>query len=157
MAGAARSRGHNVTAAGVRAAPPRQKQYGVQLLLLIVSFAFAFGYPALWLGVIAFAIPVVSAVNFNKTQWPQLYATWDMMYMCERCGAISQPVLRNRCGSMTLVLAEVDRARGWVPVKSARNGGGCAKIRLHCRSYIPDAASVCRFCQRDVGPKELHA
>ncbi|HEV7390099.1 MAG TPA: hypothetical protein VGO08_00535, partial [Burkholderiales bacterium] len=88
MVGAARTRGHHVTAVSARAAPPRRRDYGPQLALAVGCFLLGFPYHIVWIGAVLFGIAVAVAVDWNRREWPSLYSTWDAKYMCERCGEI---------------------------------------------------------------------
>ena len=90
FAGAA-TRGRHITAISAKAAPPRKKSYGPAIAWLLISLPLALflAWPLL-LTAIAIGIIVIDA-QWNKKEWPKLYAVWDARYLCNRCGAMMVP------------------------------------------------------------------
>jgi len=98
--GVARSKGTQVTAVAMKAAPPLKQSFTGPAIFAFVCLLFVAAYPVAWLGVALGAALVVTSVQYNSKQWPALYAQWDALYMCERCGFIGEPAVASErlCG-----------------------------------------------------------
>lgn len=144
-----RARALNVTAVSARAAPPRRKDASVQVALAIGCLLLGFAFHVLWIGAVVFGIAAFISIEWNNREWPALHAAWDAQYMCERCGAVGIPVQHV---PQAVLLGDSDApmrgTNALTPELEAE--AGAQKTCPHCRSFIPAAATVCRFCRRDV-------
>jgi hypothetical protein len=94
------TRGTQVSATALRAAPPRQRTTSAALWMIIFGLiAFAcFGGKAWTAGVIFGALAFwafkvnQNVVTWNRTVYPGLWKTWDASYLCLRCGSMAPPV-----------------------------------------------------------------
>jgi hypothetical protein len=147
------ARGAHITAASAKASPPRKKNVAAPVVWAIILTVFALVWPVLWLGVVIAIIVVCVNGSWNAKTWPALYAQWDRTYMCERCGFIGIPT-QNAAGPMISaqpIESAPDLTQLAQPRVAIESESGAQKLCPHCRSYIPAAASVCRYCRRDVG------
>jgi len=91
--GVGRSKGTQVTAVAMKAAPPLKRRFAGPMVLAFFCLLLVAASPVWLIGVAVGAGIAFSAIRYNSKRWPALYAQWDAMYMCERCGFIGVPAL----------------------------------------------------------------
>ena len=149
MVGAARTKGVHLTAVSQRAAPPAHKNAGATVGWALGLGLLGGAYHWIWLIALFVLAAGISQASWNRTTWPKLYGEWNRFFMCERCGWIGAPMpVRPNIPATPIRLTSPGTAlpSGRVALEIE---DGAQKLCPHCRSFIPVAATVCRYCQRD--------
>ncbi len=113
--GGGNTRGTQVSAIALRAAPPKQRTTtaAVWMVLCAIIAVFCFisrsetaaTYGVFFLAAAAGAFFMLrSTTQYNRDVWPGLWQAWDRSYLCLRCGTMAAPQLAS-APAMTMVQA----------------------------------------------------
>ena len=101
--GGATTKGVHVSANAQRAAPPRRRPIFWSIAIAILGLMFAIGFSSQGMGMMLFSLLVAGISGFlayqrikwNGTVYPGLADHWSRSYLCNRCGAMTIPVLEQ--------------------------------------------------------------
>ena len=86
--------GVSQTVQGQKAAPPAEKSYKWPAIIMFIDFCFAGSGAGFTSYAIGLPIIVVGgffgfrSFQYNSTEWPSLYKTWQENWLCNKCGTI---------------------------------------------------------------------
>ncbi|HTA39963.1 MAG TPA: hypothetical protein VK760_12850 [Candidatus Acidoferrales bacterium] len=107
--------GISVNATARRAAPPARRTTSGSLWFAICAIAVviaivnhAWVVAAIFAGFGVWAIFTVRTCNeWNRTEFPRLWATWDAAYLCLRCGTMAAPLMAPAAAVTTIEHPEI--------------------------------------------------
>jgi len=147
--GRARNRGTQKSALSLKLSPPQERKIGGQISAFVACAFFGVAFHVLWGVDIILAIVAFQRWNWNNSVFPGLLSRWEAQYMCQRCGWVGILANATSTNRVDPILIEATP----IPIPIAAKTRECPS----CFSEIPNAATVCRYCRRDVPTPTLDA